>query len=155
MPENLLYSYNINFSKDSSSSNDEFLGTASFSFYSGSPDTDIHVGDELNNWLSELIVPNRFIRKDMIEGRRLHGEYNDCIFIPSEFPSLVVTNVTISDSVIGTFGGLPFRQWLINVEGLSLLNITLRLKELIMRMLLFRGLSRLLTLEMSRSSSLM
>lgn len=114
MPENLLYSYNINFSKDSSSSNDEFLGTASFSFYSGSPDTDIHVGDELNNWLSQFIVPNRFIQQDIIAGKRPSGEY---LFNPTEFPSLVVTNVTVSDSVVGTFGGLPFRQWLINVEG--------------------------------------
>lgn len=112
MPENLLYSYNINFSKDSSSTNDEFVGTASFSFYFESPEIDIHIGDELNDWLPKEIVPNKFIRDN--EFLRKPGSY---IFHDSEFPSLVVTNVTVSDCVVGTFSGLPFRQWLINVEG--------------------------------------
>lgn len=114
MSDNLFYSYNLDFSYPVSNidpqPNGNFLGTASFSFYSDVPVPDFEVGDTLVLWLPDSIVPNRFYKILDLDSDKYSFDFDN-------FPVLVVDKISVNDNVIGTAFGTPFRQWLITVDG--------------------------------------
>lgn len=123
MSDNLFYSYNLDLSHPSSDPEGNFLGTASFSFYSDVPVPDFDVGDTLVLWLPDSIVPNRFYKILDIDSDKYSFDLDN-------FPVLVVDKISVDDNVIGTAFGAPFRQWLITVDGFLRIKIPRNLELL-------------------------
>ena len=111
MPENLCYSYSFSYPRypfydEKGSPTIIFCPFVTFSFYADEPlitkyqvDRAIHVDD----WLSKEIISN-------------YGEV-----VPDHVSEiahyLIPVKISISDEVIGTKNGMPFRQWKHIIEG--------------------------------------